>query len=66
MNDEDSYQSIFKFIRDFQLAKCNGKFVNLLTKSDFLDKIATITKLPVKSAILTQKRFETIMKFKFK
>ena len=66
LNDEDSYQAIFKFIRDFQLAKCNGKYVNLLTKSDFLNKISELTKLPVKSALLTQKQYEKIMNYRFK
>lgn len=66
LNDKDSYQEIFKFIRDFQLAKCNGKYVNLLTKSDFLNKITDITKLPVKSAVLTQKQYEKIMNYRFK
>ena len=66
LNDEDSYQAIFKFVRDFQLAKCNGKYVNLLTKSDFLDKISELTKLPVKSALLTQKQYEKIMNYRFK
>ena len=66
LNDQNSYQEIFKFIRDFQLAKCNGKYVNLLTKSDFLDRISEITKLPVKSAVLTQKQYEKIMNYRFK
>ena len=66
LNDQNSYQEIFKFIRDFQLAKCNGKYVNLLTKSDFLNRISEITKLPVKSAVLTQKQYEKIMNYRFK
>ncbi len=66
LKDDDSYQSIFKFIRDFQLAKCNGSFLNFITKSDFLDKLSELTKLPIKSAILTPKQYEKIMNYKFK
>ena len=66
LKDENSYQSVFKFIRDFQLVKNNGKFVNLLTKSDFLDQISNLVKLPIKSAVITQKQYEKIMNYKFK
>jgi transposase len=66
LHDEESYQEIFKFFRDFQVVNTNNKFVNLLTKSDFLEKICKITKLPINSRLLTIKQYEKISNFTFK
>lgn len=66
LHDEESYQEIFKFFRDFQVVNTNNKFVNLLTKSDFLEKICKITKLPINSRLLTIKQYERISNFTFK
>ena len=66
MTYEESYQEIFKFFRDFQVVNTNNKFVNLLTKSDFLEKICKITKLPINSRLLTIKQYERISNFTFK
>jgi transposase len=66
LHDEESYQEIFKFFRDFQVVNSNNKFVNLLTKSDFLDKICKITKLPISSRLFTAKQYEKISNFKFR
>lgn len=64
LDDENSYQEIFHFIRDFKFTRCGGKFVNMATKSDFIDKLIKKTNLPLNHAMLTENQFMKIMDFK--
>ena len=54
LKDEDSYQEIFKFIRDFKLVKYSNKYINMATRNDFTDKIEKITTLPIENAFITE------------
>ena len=65
LKDKYSYQEIFKFIRDFKLAKYSNKYINMLTKSDFIDKLEDLTKLPIENALITENQYNKIMSYKF-
>lgn len=64
LKDEDSYQEIFKFIREFQFVIVGNKYINMATKSDFIIKLAKKTKLPLTNAMITNKQYEKIMSYK--
>lgn len=66
LNDGDSYQDFFKFIRDFKFTKHGSKYINLATKTDFLVKLMNTTTLPLDNAILSESQYNKIMNFKFK
>ena len=53
----------FIVLFNFRILKSKGYFRPF---TDFLNKITDITKLPVKSAVLTQKQYEKIMNYRFK
>ena len=65
LKDEDSYQEIFKFIRDFKLTKYGTKYINMATKTDFMDKLEEKTKLPIENAMLSENQYNKIMSYKF-
>lgn len=64
LKDEDSYQKLFKFIRDYKFTKYQNKYINMATKSDFLTKLIDKTKLPLDNAVLSQSQFNKIMSYK--
>ena len=64
LKDQNSYQEIFKFIRDYNFAIIGNKYINMATKSEFISQLANKTKLPVTNAILTKKQYEKIMSYK--
>ena len=64
LGDENSYQEIFKFIRDYNYTILGNKYINMATKSDFIVNLADRTKLPIKNAIINQKQYEKIMSYK--
>ena len=65
LKDEDSYQEIFKFIRDFKLVKYSNKYINMATRNDFTDKIEKVTTLPIENAFITESQYNKIMSYKF-
>ena len=64
LEDKNSYQEIFNFIREFKFTKCDGKLVNMATASDFIDQLIAKTSLPLNHAMLTENQFMKIMNFK--
>lgn len=64
LNDEESYQEIYKMIRELKYVIVGNKYINMATKHKLLDKIADKTKLPIKSAIISQKQYSKIMSYK--
>ena len=64
LKDEDSYQSIFNFIREFKLTEVGNKYVNMATRSDFIVKLTKKTKLPLTNAIISSSQYKKIMDYK--
>jgi len=64
LEDQDSYQEIFKFIRDFQFVIVGNKYINMATKSKFITKVANKTKLSITNAMINKKQYEKIMSYK--
>ncbi len=64
LKDEDSYQSIFNFIREFKLTEVGNKYVNMATRSDFIVRLTKKTKLPLTNAIISSSQYKKIMDYK--
>lgn len=65
LKDEESYQEIFKFIKEFVLIKRDDiGYINMITQTEFLDKLCQKTKLPLKNAIINEKQYKKIMSYK--
>lgn len=64
LEDDDSYQEIFKFIREFKLTSCGNKYINMATNTEFINKLAKLTKLPLTNAILSSNQYNKIMTYK--
>ena len=64
LGDDDSYQSIFKFIRELVFTKYDGNYINMISSSDMLDKIAKLTGMPVDNYILSEKQYKKLMNYK--
>lgn len=64
LKDQNSYQEIFKFIRQFCFVSVGNKYINMATKSDFISQLANKTKLPVTNAMINKKQYEKIMSYK--
>lgn len=64
LKDDDSYQEIFKFIRDFKLTRYGNKYINMATKTEFIDKLKDFTNLPLTNAILSENQYKKIMTYK--
>lgn len=64
LKDEDSYQEIFKFIREYYFVSVGNKYINMATKSEFITKIANQTNLPLTNAMFNKKQYEKVMTYK--
>lgn len=64
LKDEESYQSIYSFMRDLRYVIVGNKYINLATKQPLIDKLSKITKLPIKNAIISEKQYKKIMSYK--
>ena len=61
----DSYQEIFNFIRDFKFINSKNKYINIATKSEFIESLILKTNLPLINSILSKKQLNTILNYKF-
>lgn len=64
LKDEDSYQEIFKFIRNFKFVEFDGKYINMATDTPFIEKLTEMTGLPLTNAIIEQSQYNKIMAYK--
>lgn len=64
LGDEDSYQSIYNFIREFTFVTVGNKYINMATKNKFITKLAKQTRLPLTSAMISDKQYKKIMGYK--
>lgn len=66
LKDQDSYQDLFNFIRDFRFTKYGNKYINLATRSELLNKLQSMTKLPLDNTILSETQYNEIMDYRLK
>ena len=64
LEDRYSYQEIFKFMRSYHFTVYGKKYINMATKSDFIDILTDKTQLPLKNAILSEKQYQKILGYK--
>ena len=64
LNDEDSYQDIFKFIRELIFNIYDSKYINMIGASDMVNKMTKLTKLPVDNYILSDSQYKKLMNYK--
>ena len=65
LGDNDSYQEIFNFIRDFKFINSKNKYINIATKSEFIESLILKTNLPLNNSILSKKQLNTILNYNF-
>ena len=64
LEDKYSYQELFKFMRNCYFTVYGEKYINMATKSEFIDMLTDKTQLPLKNAILSEKQYQKILGYK--
>ena len=64
LEDKYSYQELFKFMRNCYFTVYGKKYINMATKSEFIDMLTDKTQLPLKNAILSEKQYQKILGYK--
>lgn len=64
LEDRHSYQEIFSFMRNYYFTIYEKKYINMSTKSDFIEMLSDKTQLPIKNAILNEKQYQKILSYK--
>lgn len=64
LEDRYSYQELFKFMRNYYFTVYGKKYINMATKSEFIDMLTDKTQLPLKNAILSEKQYQKILGYK--
>lgn len=64
LEDKYSYQELFKFMRNYYFTVYGKKYINMATKSEFIDMLTDKTQLPLKNAILSEKQYQKILGYK--
>ncbi len=64
---ENKYSSseIFEFVKNFNVASAEGKYINLARSNTFIKEFAKQTNLPLEHYILTQKKINKVLNFRF-
>ena len=64
---ENKYSSseIFEFVKNFNVASAEGKYINLARSNTFIKEFAKQTNLPLEHYILTQKNINKVLNFRF-
>ena len=66
LGDKYSTEEIFDFIRDFRVAKISDrKYINLTKNSDFINALASVTKLPLTSYFLNNEEIKKVLNHRF-
>lgn len=63
---ENKYSSsdVFGFVRNFNVAEAEGKYVNLSVRSRFIEDFVSLTKLPLMNLLLTQREINKVLNFR--
>ena len=65
LKNKYSSSEVFGFIRNFNVAEAEGKYINLATSTSFIKDFAKLTDLPLEHYLLTQKKLNKVLNFRF-
>ena len=65
LKNKYSSSEVFGFIRNFNVAEAEGKYINLATSTPFIKDFAKLTDLPLEHYLLTQKKLNKVLNFRF-
>jgi transposase len=55
---------IFSFMKDFRVTEAEGKYINTMTDSDFIEHLSEITGLPLRNYSLSETQVKSILNYK--
>ena len=64
LNNENSYQEIFKFIRELKYTVVKNSYVSMIKSGKMLDKMVKLTGPPINNFILSDKQYKKLMNYK--
>lgn len=65
LDNKYSSSDVFGFIKSFNVAEAEGKYINLSISNDFINDFVKITNLPLDHYILTSKKINKVLNFHF-
>lgn len=65
LNDQFPSEAIFKFLKEFEVVKADGKYINITSKTDFITSLKEITNLPLTNYLLTEQQLKKVINYKF-
>ena len=65
LKNKYSSSEVFGFIRNFNVAEAEGKYINLATSTSFIKDFAKLTDLPLEHYLLTQRKINKVLNFRF-
>lgn len=65
LKNKYSSSEIFEFVKNFNVASAEGKYINLARSNNFIKEFAEQTNLPLEHYILTQKKINKVLNYRF-
>lgn len=66
LDNKYSSESIFKFFKEYEVVKTEGRYINITTKTDFIEHLKEKTSLPITNYMLTEVQIKKVLNYKFK
>ena len=66
LENKCSSESIFKFFKEFEVVKAENKYINIISKTDFIVHLKEMTNLPITNYLLTETQIKKVLNHKFK
>lgn len=66
LKNKYSSEEITKLIKDFKILKCDNKYQNLTSDTDFIKAFAAFTNLPLRNAFLTSSQVKSVFNWSIK
>lgn len=64
LNDQFPSEAIFKFFKEFEVVKADGKYINITSKTDFITSLKELTDLPLTNYLLTEQQLKKVINYK--
>lgn len=65
LNNQFPSEAIFKFFKEFEVVKADGKYINITSKTDFITSLKELTDLPLTNYLLTEQQLKKVINYKF-
>lgn len=59
-------ESIFKFFKEFEVVKAENKYINITSRTNFINHLKEKTNLPLTNYLLTETQIKKMLKYTFK